>query len=313
MRFLIYTLRRLVQMIPALIGITLFAFFFIKLLPGDPIQIMFGGRANQETITAARVKLGLDQPLPTQYVLFLGNALQGDLGTSITQRAPVTDIIGQRLAPSLFLLVYSATISIALALPMSILSAQYAERPLDHIIRLGGMITFAMPSFWLGLLLILLLGLTLNLFPISGWGDDFIGHLHSLFLPSLVIGLYLAPILTQSLRSSLLDIMQADFVEAARAKGLSANRIMWKHVLRNALIPTITILAVNVGWLIGGTVIIETVFAIPGLGRLLIQSVLTRDYPTIQGLTLVFGLLVMVVNLIADLSYALIDPRVIFR
>ncbi len=300
-------------MIPALIGITLFAFFFIKLLPGDPIQIMFGGRANQETITAARVKLGLDQPLPTQYVLFLGNALQGDLGTSITQRAPVTDIIGQRLAPSLFLLVYSATISIALALPMSILSAQYAERPLDHIIRLGGMITFAMPSFWLGLLLILLLGLTLNLFPISGWGDDFIGHLHSLFLPSLVIGLYLAPILTQSLRSSLLDIMQADFVEAARAKGLSANRIMWKHVLRNALIPTITILAVNVGWLIGGTVIIETVFAIPGLGRLLIQSVLTRDYPTIQGLTLVFGLLVMVVNLIADLSYALIDPRVIFR
>lgn len=173
------------------------------------ISILFGGRANQETITAARVKLGLDQPLPTQYVLFLGNALQGDLGTSITQRAPVTDIIGQRLAPSLFLLVYSATISIALALPMSILSAQYAERPLDHIIRLGGMITFAMPSFWLGLLLILLLGLTLNLFPISGWGDDFIGHLHSLFLPSLVIGLYLAPILTQSLRSSLLDIMQA--------------------------------------------------------------------------------------------------------
>lgn len=313
MRFLIYILRRLVQMIPALIGITLFAFFFIKLLPGDPIQIMFGGRANQETITAARAKLGLDQPLPTQYVLFLGNVLQGDLGTSITQRAPVTDIIGQRLAPSLFLLVYSATISIALALPMSILSAQYAERPLDHIIRLGGMITFAMPSFWLGLLLILLLGLTLNLFPISGWGDDFIGHLHSLFLPSLVIGLYLAPILTQSLRSSLLDIMQADFVEAARAKGLSANRIMWKHVLRNALIPTITILAVNVGWLIGGTVIIETVFTVPGLGRLLIQSVLTRDYPTIQGLTLVFGLLVMMVNLIADLSYALIDPRVIFR
>ncbi len=313
MRFLSYTLRRLIQMVPALIGITLFAFAFIKLLPGDPIQIMFGGRANQETITAARAKLGLDQPLPTQYILFLGNALKGDLGTSITQRAPVTDIIGQRLAPSIFLIVYSAIISIAVALPMSVMSAQFAERPLDHIIRLGGMITFAMPSFWLGLLLILLLGLTLKLFPISGWGDDFIGHLYSLFLPSLVIGLYLAPILTQSLRSSLLDIMQADFVEAARAKGLSANRIMWKHVLRNALIPTITILAVNVGWLIGGTVIIETVFTVPGLGRLLIQSVLTRDYPTIQGLTLVFGLLVMLVNLIADLSYALVDPRVIFR
>lgn len=300
-------------MIPALIGITLFAFIFIKLLPGDPIQIMFGGRASQETIDIARAKLGLDQPMPTQYVLFVANAVQGDLGTSITQRAPVTKIIGDRLGPSIFLLIYSALISIGLALPMSILSAQYADRPLDHVIRLGGMITFAMPSFWLGLLLILLLGLTLNLFPISGWGDDFPGHLHSLFLPALVIGLYLAPVLTQSLRSSLLDIMQADFVEAARAKGLSANRVMWKHVLRNALIPTITILAVNIGWLIGGTVVIETVFSIPGLGRLLIQSVLTRDYPTIQGLTLVFGLLVMIVNLIADLSYALIDPRVIFR
>lgn len=313
MRFLSYTFRRLIEMIPALIGITIFAFLFIKLLPGDPIQIMFGGRANAETIAAAHAKLGLDQPLPTQYFLFLRNAVQGDLGRSITQRMPVTDLIGEHLVPSLFLLIYSSVISIGFALPMSILSAQRAEQPLDHIIRLGGMVTFAMPSFWLGLLLILLFGLTLDLFPISGWGDDFIGHLHSLFLPSLSIGLYLAPVLTQSLRSSLLDIMQADYVEAARAKGLSANRIMWKHVLRNALIPTITILAVNIGWLIGGTVVIETVFAIPGLGRLLIQSVLTRDYPTIQGLTLVFGVLVMIVNLLADLSYSVIDPRVAFK
>jgi peptide/nickel transport system permease protein len=312
-RLLGFAARRLIQMIPALIGITLFAFIFIKLLPGDPIMIMFGGRASPETIAAGRAKFGLDQPLPTQYLLFLTNAVQGDLGTSITQRAPVTQIIGERLAPSLFLLVYSALISIVLAVPLAVLTAQRAEQPVDYVVRTAGMISFAMPSFWLGLLLILLFGLNLKLFPISGWGENFLGHLHSLFLPSLAIGLYLAPILIQSLRASLLDVMQAEYIEAARAKGLSPNRVMWKHVLRNALIPTITILAVNVGWLIGGTVIVETVFSIPGLGKLLIQSVQTRDYPTIQGLTLVFGALVMLVNLIADLSYALIDPRVAYK
>ena len=300
-------------MMPALLGITLFSFLFIKLLPGDPIMIMFGGRASPETIAAGRARLGLDEPLSTQYLLFLTNAVQGDLGRSITQRAPVTQLIGERLVPSLFLLAYSTIISVALALPLAILSAQRSEQPVDHVIRTFGMITFAMPSFWLGLLMILLFGLVFGLFPISGWGEDFLGHLHSLFLPSLTIGLFLAPILIQSLRSSLLDIMQAEYIEAARAKGLSASRVMWKHVLRNALIPTITILAVNVGFLIGGTVVVESVFGIPGVGRLLIQSVLSRDYPTIQGLTLVFGLLVMSVNLLADLSYVVIDPRVIYK
>src|SRR5262245_9074544 len=153
-------------MVPALIGITLFSFFFIKLLPGDPIMIMFGGRASPETIAAGREKLGLDQPLPTQYVLFLVNAVQGDLGRSITQRAPVTQIIGERLVPSLYLLVYSTLITVALAFPLAILSAQRSEQPIDHTIRTAGMITFAMPSFWLGLLLILLFGLVLDLFPI---------------------------------------------------------------------------------------------------------------------------------------------------
>ena len=313
MRLAGYAVRRLIQMIPALVGISLFSFIFIKLLPGDPIMIMFGGRASPETIAIGREKLGLDEPLSTQYALFLVNAVQGDLGRSITQRAPVTQIIGARLVPSLFLLAYSAFISVGLALPLAVLSAQRGEEAVDHIIRTAGMITFAMPSFWLGLLLILLFGLKFDLFPISGWGEDFLGHLHSLFLPSLTIGLFLAPILIQSLRSSLLDIMQAEYIEAARAKGLSARRVMWKHVLRNALIPTITILAVNIGFLIGGTVVVESVFAIPGVGRLLIQSVLARDYPTIQGLTLVFGLFVMFINMLADLSYVVVDPRVVYK
>jgi ABC-type dipeptide/oligopeptide/nickel transport system permease component len=308
-----YVLRRLVQMIPVLVGITLLAFLFIQLLPGDPIVIMLGGKATSDAIAAAHEKFGLDKPLVVQYLIFLRNALVGDLGTSITQRAPVTDIIVQRLGPSLFLLTYSSLVAILLTVPLALLSAANADRPLDHVIRGTGMIGFAMPPFWLGLLLMLLFGLKLGWFPISGWGQGLLGHLRGLFLPSVTIGLYLAPVLTQSLRASMLDVMQAEYIEAARAKGLSPTRIMLKHVLRNALIPTVTVLAVNIGWLIGGAVIVEMVFSIPGLGMLLIRSVLYRDYPTIQGLTLIFGILVMTVNLLADLSYAVIDPRVVYQ
>jgi ABC-type dipeptide/oligopeptide/nickel transport system permease component len=312
-RLLGYIIRRILQMIPVLIGITLLAFLFVKLLPGDPIIILTGGKASPQTVAALREKFGLDQPLYIQYLLFLRNAVRGDLGTSILQRDPVSDIVIERIAPSAFLLVYGSLFAIVLTIPLAIISAMRADQPIDHSIRIGGMVTFAMPSFWLGLLLMLFFGLKLKLFPISGWGEGFLGHLKYLFMPALVIGVYLAPMLIQSLRSSLLEIMQAEYIEAAQAKGLSPLRVMLKHVLRNALIPTVTILAVNIGWLIGGSVVIETVFSIPGLGLLLVRSVNYRDYPTIQGLTLVFGVLVMLVNLLADLSYAIIDPRVVYE
>jgi peptide/nickel transport system permease protein len=305
-----YTFRRLVEMIPVLIGITLVAFLFMQLLPGDPITILTGGKASPQTIAALRAQYGLNKPVYIQYLFFLRNALHGQLGTSILQGVSVAQLVLQRVGPTVFLLCYATLIAVLLTVPLSILSAMHADRPVDHGIRIGGMVTFAMPSFWLGLLLILLFGLKLHWFPIAGWGQGFSGHLYYLFLPSLAIGLFLAPMLIQSLRTSLLEITEAEYIEAARAKGLKPTRIMVKHVLRNALIPTVTILAVNIGWLVGGTVVIETVFSIPGLGQLLIQSVLYRDYPTIIGLVVVFGVLVMVVNLLADLSYAAIDPRV---
>ena len=313
MKLLGYLARRLVQMLPVLIGITLIAFIFVKLLPGDPLTIMTGGKATAEQVARLEQKLGLDKPLPVQYGLFLVNAVQGDLGNSITKKAPVTKLIGERIPVTLFLILYSAAIGLLITFPLAILSALYADRRIDHIIRIGGMLFFGMPSFWLGLLFILLFGLQLKWFPISGWGEGFSGHLRSLFLPALVTGLALAPMWTQSLRSSMLDILQADYIEVARAKGLSAIRVLLKHVLRNALIPTITVIAVNLGWLMGGEVVLETVFSIPGLGLLLIQSVFTRDYPTIQGLTLWFGIIVMFVNLVADLSYAVIDPRITYQ
>jgi len=313
MRLLGYILRRLLQMIPVIIGITLVAFLFIQLLPGDPVQTMLGGKATPDEIARIHAEFGLDQALPTRYFLFLGSALQGNLGLSITQRTPVTGLIGDRLVPSLFLLIYAVLISVVLSLPLAIVAARRSDQPVDHAIRLTGMVTISMPAFWLGLLLILVFGLSLKMFPISGWGNDFAGHLRYLFMPALVIGLSMSPVLIQSLRASLLDVMRAEFIEAARAKGLSPNRIMIRHVLRNALIPVVTVLAVNVGWLIGGSVIVENVFSIPGIGRLLVQSVLARDYPTIQGLTLVFGILVIFINLLADLSYAVIDPRVTYQ
>ncbi len=189
-------------------------------------------------------------------------------------------------------------------------AAARRQRLADHLIRLAGTVAFAMPSFWIGLILILGFGLTLKWFPIAGFGKGFGGHVHHLFLPALTIALFLAPLLIQSLRAAMLDAMTAEHVEVARAKGLSESRVLFKYVLRAAAIPVITILAVNIGWLISGSVIVESVFSVAGLGMLLVHAVSTRDYPVIQGLTVVFALLVLGVNLLADLAYALIDRRV---
>jgi len=311
MLVLSYILGRLVQMVPVVLGVVLMAFLTVQLVPGDPVRIMLHGRATEDVIAAAHARLGLDQPVPVQFARFVWNALRGDLGTSIIQQAPVTAIILERLGASLFLLTYSALIAVLLAVPLAILSAARHGRPIDHAIRIGGMIGFAMPPFWMGLLLMLLFGLTLGLFPISGYGRGFLGHVVHLTLPSLTIAVFLAPILIQSLRGSMLEVMTADYVEVARAKGLSERRILIKHVLRNALIPAITVLAVNIGWLLSGAVIVEYVFSIPGLGSLLVRAVGFRDYPVIQGLALVFAMLVVIVNLLADLAYMLVDRRVL--
>jgi peptide/nickel transport system permease protein len=311
MLVLSYILGRLVQMVPVVLGVVLIAFLTIQLVPGDPVRIMLHGRATEDVIAAAHERLGLDQPVPVQFARFVWNALHGDLGTSIIQQAPVTAIIFERLGASLFLLTYGALIAVLFAVPLAIVSAARQGRPIDHAIRIGGMVGFAMPPFWMGLLLMLLFGLTLGLFPISGYGRGFLGHVVHLTLPSLTIALFLAPILIQSLRGSMLEVMTADYVEVARAKGLSERRILIKHVLRNALIPTITVLAVNIGWLLSGAVIVEYVFSIPGLGSLLVRAVGFRDYPVIQGLALVFAMLVVIVNLLADLAYMLVDRRVL--
>ena len=302
--------RRLLHTIPVIVGITLASFILIHLVPGDPIRIMLGGKATKEHVDEVAHTLKLDRPLPLQYVTFVGGATHGDLGESIILQRPVSGIVSERIGPSMFLLAYATLIAVVLALPLGIISALRRNRPVDHGIRLLTLVAFAMPSFWLGLLLIRTFSLDLGLFPVSGYGSGFFGHVRSLTLPAVTVGLFLTSMLVRSLRASLLDVFSEEFVEAARARGLSESRVVLKHSLRNALIATLTVLAVNLGWLIGGAVVIEKVFDIPGLGQLLVDSIFTRDFPVLQSLTLVFGLLVIAINLLSDLAYAIIDPRV---
>jgi peptide/nickel transport system permease protein len=305
-----FIVTRLAQMVPVLIGISLVSFFAIHLVPGDPIKIMTNGRASAATVAELRAEYGLDRPLWDQYAVFIGNALQGEFGRSLVQKAPIAEIIGDSLSVTLFLLVYGAAMSVLIAVPLAMWAAARRDRVVDHGIRLLGMIGFAMPPFWIGLLLIVTFGLNLGWFPIRGFGEGFPDRLYHMFLPSLTMALFLAPVLVQSLRASILSVLEADYIEVARAKGLSPRRILLKHVLRNAAIPVVTVLSVNIGFMISGAVIIEQVFTVHGLGAQLVRSVSFRDYPTVQGLALVFAVIVVVVNLLADLGYMLIDRRV---
>jgi peptide/nickel transport system permease protein len=305
-----YILRRIVQAIPVLIGITLASFLLIHLVPGDPARIILGARATPQAIADLNHELGLDRSLLAQYASFVGGAVHLDFGDSIKQNTAIGPLLGSRIGVTLFLLIYAVIISIVVAVPLAIVSALRRNRPADHAIRLFSMVTFAMPSFLLGLLLILFFSLKLGWLPTAGYGDTFPEHVKSLTLPAITVGLYLAPILLRTLRVGIIETLGTEFVEAARARGLSERRVVLKHVLRNSLISTVTVLGLNVGFLLSGLVIIENVFALPGMGSELVNAILARDYPMVQALTLIFGVAVVMINLLTDLLYAQLDPRV---
>jgi len=310
MNLLTFLQRRLVQLIPVLLGISLITFFMIHLIPGDPARNMLGPRATPERVAELRQSLGLDEPLWSQYRRFLTGVVRGDLGTSLYYRQAVGPLVVERLPPTVFLIVYSAVMALIVAIPLGIVAAVRRNSWIDQVIRTVSLVTLAMPAFWLGVLFILYFGLYHGWFPVGGYGNTFRDHLHHLFLPSLTIALAMAPILIRSLRSSMVGNLRAQYATTARAKGLTDRRVVTGHVLRPSLISTVTVLGVNLGFLIGSTVIIETVFAIPGLGFLMVSSIQTRDYPVIQAVTLVMAVLVITVNLLTDMTYALLDPRV---
>lgn len=306
-----YILRRLVQMVPVLLLITIFVFFLVRLVPGDPAAIMLGPRATPEGIANLRKELKLNRPYWVQYGVFMRNfLLHGDLGESSRKHEPVTSILRERIPPTLFLALYSMVLSVIITVPLGAWAAFNKGRWPDRIIRAFVLISLAMPAYWVGMMFLQIFAVRFKIFPVAGYGEGFFGHLESLFLPSLSLALAIASIMIRSLRNSILETLDADYVRTARAKGLSTHRVFVWHVLRNSAMSTVTILGVNLAFLIGGTTIIETIFAIPGIGQLIVQAIFDRDYPIIQGVTLAFGVMVLLVNLITDLSYALLDPRV---
>lgn len=305
-----YILRRLVQMVPVLLGITLVVFALLQLIPGDPATTMLGLQARPEAVAALRSELGLDRPLWEQYVRYLGQVATLDLGDSLKSKVSVASLLRTRLEVSLFLIAYATVLTVLIALPLGIAAALRRDSAFDQVVRVLLMVTMVMPGFWVGILLLMLFSIRLGLFPVSGYGDGFAGHLRHLFLPSLTVALGLAPILVRSLRGSLLEAMSSDYVRTARAKGLRDQAVVRGHSLRNALIPPLTLLGLSVGYLMGGTVIVENVFSLPGAGKLLVDSISARDYPVVQSTTLVFAVLVILVNLATDVIYTFLDPRV---
>lgn len=305
-----YIARRLLHMIPVLFMISIFIFFLVRLIPGDPASVILGDKASDETVAALRDRLNLDEPIIVQYGTFLKDALTGDLGTSVRRGEPVTDVILARLPPTLFLAAYAATLSVIISVPLATVAALNKGRWPDGLVRGFAMISLAMPAYWVGMMLLQLFAVKWDLLPVAGYGDGFLGHLESLLLPALALALSIASILIRSLRNSLLETLSADYVRTARAKGLAGRQVFIGHVLRTSALSTITILGVNIAYLVGGAAVTETIFAIPGIGQMVVRAIFDRDYPIIQGATLAFGVLVLTVNLITDLIYASLDPRV---
>jgi peptide/nickel transport system permease protein len=305
-----YILRRLVQMVPVLLGITVVVFVLIHLIPGDPAQAMLGIHARPEALTALRGQLGLDKPLWEQYVIYLGDLVRLDLGDSIKYKQSVDSLIPKRIAVSGMLVLYATVLTIVISLPLGIIAALKKDSVFDQMVRAFLMVTMVMPAFWVGILMLIFFSIKLDLFPVSGYGDNPVDHLYHLFLPALTVSLSISPILVRSLRGSILEAMSADYVRTARAKGLGEQIVVIAHVLRNALIPAVTLLGLSVGYLLGGTVIVERVFSLPGAGALLVDSIGARDYPVVQSMTLIFAALVILINLVTDVVYSFLDPRV---
>jgi len=307
---LTYILRRVVISIVVLFGIASLTFLIIHLVPGDPAKIQLGQRATPEAVAKLHHEMGLDKPLGEQYVEFLKNAASFDFGRSFTFKAPTSEVVSNRLAPTAILIGYGLLITLVVGVPLAILAAVRQGGIVDNAIRLVTTFSFAMPPFWFGLMLALLLGLEANLFPVSGYESGIDGIIETMTLPALTLALALMVIVVRNLRSSLIEVLGSDYVDAARARGFGEGRIVLKHALRNSVIGTITILGSIFGFLISVLVLIEAVFQLPGAGSLLLQAVQRRDYELVQALALLSGFVVVVVSLFTDLFHAVIDPRI---
>jgi peptide/nickel transport system permease protein len=302
--------------VPVLLLVTAGVFALLHLTPGDPIDAMMAESVDDTVKATLRKQLGLDQPIYLQYATWMGRLLHGDLGRSIRNQEPVIENVRRRIGPSLQLAGFAMIISLVVAFPVGIVSAARRNTPIDRFGTTFALFGICMPNFLIALLLIFLFGVTLRWLPISGYVNPIeepLDGLRSLLLPAITLGLALAAVITRTLRSSVLDALAEDYVRTARAKGLSEWSVVRGHVLKNALIPVVTVLGLQLGTLIGGAVITEYVFALPGVGRLVVDAVFARDYPLVQGVVLLIAIGFILSNLLVDLLYGWIDPRIRYR
>lgn len=308
-----YLLRRAGAVVPILGVVSVVVFSLIHLTPGDPVRIMLREEADPATVATLRHQLGLDRPLPLQYLTWLGRAVQGELGRSIRTNQPVMDAIRQRAPVTLSLAMAALLVALAIGLPAGILAALRRNSVVDVVATLVAIAGVSLPSFWLAVLLILIFSLTLGWLPPLGWvspGRDLVAWAQSLVLPSVTLGVAIAAVVMRMTRASLLEVLELEYVRTARAKGLAERRIVLGHALQNALIPVVTVVGLQAGALLGGAVITETIFALPGVGRLLVDAIFQRDFPIVQGVVLFLAVNFLVVNLLVDLTYAWLDPRI---
>jgi peptide/nickel transport system permease protein len=307
-----FVFRRLLLLVPTVLGVTIITFFMIHLIPGDPARTILGIHATPRAIAILHREWGLNRPLASQYWLFMDRLVHGNLGISLYYNVPVWGLITSHLPATLWLICYAAVLAIIISVPLAMLAASRKDAVRDHIVRAVPLLGLGMPAFWLALILQTEFGVRYRLFPVTGYGAGLVGHLHSMFLPALTVAIALCPVVIRSLRASMLNVLGADYITTARAKGVPGPRLFIRHVLRNAVIPAVTVLGINIGFLIGGTLIVEQVFALPGIGALMINSIFSRDFPVVQGIALTFGIMVVLVNLLTDVAYASLDPRVRF-
>lgn len=308
-----YLSRRLFSLIPTLLVVAVVVFTLVHMTPGDPAAVMLGPEATQEQIDKVRQDLGLNDPVFVQFTRWISRAVVGDLGHSIFLQMPVTDAIAERLEPTGLLTLMATVIAVGLGVPAGVVAASRHNRLGDRVLMIFALLGLSVPNFWLGLNLSLLFGVKLGLLPGAGysaWAEGPLEALRYLVLPAFSLGFAQAGLIARMARSAMLDVMRQDYMRTARAKGLAQRLVIYKHGLKNALIPTLTVIGLTVTTLAGGAVVTETVFNLPGAGRLLLQSVLRRDYPVIQGAVLYVALLYAMVNLIVDVAYVWIDPRV---
>mgnify|MGYP005831014905 FL=1 len=302
-----FFLRRVALTVPVVMGVVTLVFLFLHMIPGDPVEVLLGEQALQADRDALRKELGLDRPLVVRYGAFVAGLFRGDLGKSISHRRPVSELILSRYPATLRLTAAAMLVSLLLALPSGVVSGLRPSTLWDHATMFGALLAVSMPNFWLGPLLILLFSIHLGLLPVSGSEG-----VQSIVLPALTLGCSMAAIVARMTRSSVLECLREEYVLTARAKGLSETTVVWKHVLRNALLPVITVSGMQFGSLLAGSIITETIFSWPGLGSLTVQAIQTRDYPLVQGCVLAIALSYGAVNFVTDLLYGWIDPRIRF-